>query len=235
MPLMMQVIPLTTRERRQLPGDKVKKQVLVAALLSVVALAHAQSTTPVTQSAASASEGAVKISPAKKQLIDKILKLQQPSIELLARSTAEGPALQMGQQAGLMLRRLSPEQRETVGKGMKADLEKYLSETVPLVKERALALAPSSVGKILDEKFSEAELKQLVTLLESPIYRKFSEQSFVMQRALQEKLVADTRSTVEPKLKSLDQSWVKRLQDATPSATDKTVPPAPQAPGPTAK
>jgi len=96
-------------------------------------------------------------------------------------------------------------------------------------------LAPSSVGKILDEKFSEAELKQLVTLLESPIYRKFSEQSFVMQRALQEKLVADTRSTVEPKLKSLDQSWVKRLQDATPSATDKTVPPAPQAPGPTAK
>ena len=212
-----------------------KELILAGLLLAAGTAVHAQAAAANAASATTATAGATKLSPAKKQLIDKILKLQQPNIELLARNIAEGPAVQMGQQANLMLRRLPPEQRESVGKGMQADLDKYVSETVPLVRERSIALAPSSIGKVLDEKFSETELRQVIALLESPIHRKFSEQSFVMQRALQEKLVADTRSTVEPKLKSLDQSWIKRFQDAAPAAADKTIPPAPTAPGPTAK
>lgn len=211
-----------------------KKLVLTTVLLAAGAAAQAQAaiappaSTPATTSSA-------KVSPAKKQLVAKILKLQQPSIELLARGTAEVPVSQMGQQASLVLRRLPPEQREPVGKGMQSDVEKYMKETVPFMQDRAIALAPESIGKVLEEKFSEAELKQMIALLESPTYRKFSEQSFVMQRALQEKLVADTRSTVEPKLKALDQSWTKRIQDAMPAATDKSTPPAPAAPGPTSK
>jgi hypothetical protein len=223
---MMQAIPQMAFDHRT--RKKMKKMILAGFLLAAGTAVHAQA-------AATTTAGASTVSAAKKQLIDKILKLQQPSIELLARTIAEGPALQMGQQANLMLRRLPPEQRENVGKGMQTDLEKYISETVPLVRERSIALAPSSIGKVLDEKFSEAELRQVIALLESPIHRKFSEQSFVMQRALQEKLVADTKGTVEPKLKALDQSWVKRFQDAAPAATEKTAPPAPTAPGPTAK
>lgn len=211
-----------------------KKLVLTAMLLATGSAVHAQAaTSPAASAPATASS--TKISPAKKQLVDKILKLQQPSIELLARNTAEAPLLQMGPQANMVLSRLAPEQREAVGKGMQADAAKYMKEVVPLIQERAVALAPESVGKLLAEKFSEAELKQIIALLESPVYRKFSEQSFVMQRALQEKLVADTRSVVEPKLKAMDQSWAKRIQDATPAATDKAAPTAPAAPGPTSK
>ena len=214
-----------------------KKMILASLLLATGTAVHAQAAATATNAASTAPTAteASKLSPAKKQLIDKILKVQQPNIELLARSFAEGPAAQMGQQANLLLRRLPPEQREIVGKGMQSDLEKYLAETVPLVRERSIALAPSSIGKVLDEKFSEAELRQVIALLESPIYRKFSEQSSAMQRALQEKLVTEVRSTVEPKLKNLDQSWTKRLQEAVPTATDKTVPPSPTAPGPSAK
>jgi uncharacterized protein len=216
-------------------GKKMKILILAVALFSAAGVVQAQTAASNAASAVATTSGTAKPSAAKKALIDKILKLQQPSIELLARSIAEGPAMQMVQQADMILRRLPPEQRETLSKGMQADLQKYLAETVPLAQERSVVLAPSSIGKVLDDKFTEVELRQVIALLESPIHRKFSEQSFAMQRALQEKLVADIRSTVEPQLKNLDQSWIKRFQDAAPAATDKTVPPAPAAPGPTSK
>lgn len=211
-----------------------KKLVLTAILLATGSAVHAQAaTSPAASAPATASS--TKISPAKKQLVDKILKLQQPSIELLARSIAEAPLAQMGPQASLVLRRLPPDQRDAVGKGMQTDAAKYMSETLPLVKERAVALAPQTIGKVLEEKFTETELKQLVNLLESPIFRKFSEQDFVMRRALEEKLIADIRGTIESNVKAMDQSWAKRIQEATPATTDKAAPTAPAAPGPTSK
>jgi uncharacterized protein len=180
------------------------KPILAAALLAVTVSAQANPT------------------PAKKALIDKVLKLQQPNVEALARTIVEAPAHQMGQQANIALqRRVAPEQREAVGKSMQTELSQYVAETVPLVRERAIALSPTTIGKVLDEKFSEAELKQLIAMLESPIYRKFSENGGAMQRSLQEQLIVDTRSTVEPRLKALDQGWVKRLQEAPPAAGDK--------------
>jgi hypothetical protein len=214
-----------------------KKLVLSAMLLAAATALQAQAPTITAANAPATSTSSTKVSPAKKKLVEKILKLQQPSIELLARSAAEAPLSQLGPQANMVLSRLAPEQREPVGKGMQADAEKYIKEVVPLIQQRAIALAPESVGKVLEEKFSEAELKQIVALLESPVYQKFSEQRFVMQRALQEKLATDaeTRNAVEPKLKALDQSWAKRIRDATPAATDKATPSAPAAPGPTSK
>jgi uncharacterized protein len=212
-----------------------KKSILLALLVATGPAVLAQAAASGAGKTAAATTGASAVSPAKKQLVDKVLKLQQSNIELLARGIAEVPAMQMGQQANLMLRQIPAEKREDVGKGMQADLKKYLSETVPMVQQRAVALAPSSVGKVLEEQFSETELKQLIAMLESPIHRKFSEQSGAMQRALQEKLGADMKSTIEQNLKTLDQNWIKRFKDAAPAATDKTVPPAPVAPGPTSK
>jgi uncharacterized protein len=212
-----------------------KKLILLTLL---IATGHAVLAQPAASGAgktAAATTGTSTISPAKKQLVERVLKLQQSNVELLARSIAEVPAMQMSQQANLMLRQVPAEKREEVGKGMQADLKKYLGDTVPVVQQRGVALAPSSVGKLLEEQFTETELKQLIAMLESPINRKFSEQSGAMQRALQEKLGADMKSTIEQNLKTLDQNWIKRLKDAAPAATDKTVPPAPVAPGPTSK
>ena len=219
------------------PEISMKKLILSATLLALFSVSQAQSSSSSSPASGSTTATPAPTTASKKQLIDRILKRQQPNIEVLARAIAESPAVQMSQQAGGALRRLPPGQQEAVGKGMQADLEKYLSETIPLVRERALALGPSTIGKVLDDQFTEAELKQVIVLLESPIYRKFSEQSLAMQRALQEKLVADTRGAVEPRIKALDQSWIKRFQDAAPAtnATDKTIPPAPSSPGPTSK
>lgn len=172
-------------------------------------------------------------SPAKKELVARVLTLQQPAIEGMARVLAEQPAAQMMQQAGLALQtRIAPDKREAVGKDIQADLKKYVDEAVPLVRDRALKLAPSTIGALLEEKFTEDELKQLLAIIESPINKKFQQLGGDMQKVLTEKLVADTRSLIEPKIRALDQSVGKHLGlqpqpvAPVPAASDKAKPPA---------
>lgn len=163
-------------------------------------------------------------SPAKKELVTRLLKAQQPGIEALARNLAEQPAGQLMNQAGMALQaRVAPEKREAIAKEISADVKKYADEAVPLVRERAIKLAPTTVGKLLEEKFSEDELKQIVAMLESPVYAKYMQLSDDMQKALLEKLVAETRPTIEPKIKALEASIGKRL-GVTPAAAKPAAP-----------
>jgi hypothetical protein len=178
------------------------KATLLAAAIAVAGSAQAQ-TSP---------------SPAKKELIARVLKLQQPDVENAARMLVEQPAMQLGQQAGQALQRLPAERRDAVAQDIQADLRKYVEETGPIVRERAVKLAPTTIGTVLDEKLSEDELRQIVTLLESPTVKKFQGLFPEMQRALSEKLVAETRADVETRLRALQQTVGQRLGVAPASA-----------------
>ena len=150
--------------------------------------------------------------PAKKELVGRILKLQQPSIEGMARSLVEQPALELLGNAGNALpNRVAKDKQDAVAKEIQGDVQKYLDETVPLVQARAVKLGPTSIGTLLEEKFTEDELKQVVAMLESPVFSKFQHMGDDMQKALVEKLVTDTRATVEPKVRALEQTVAKRL------------------------
>jgi hypothetical protein len=157
-------------------------------------------------------------SPAKKELIARVLKLQQPDIENAARILIEQPAMQLGQQAGQALQRMPAERRDALAQDIQADLRKYVEETGPIIRERAVKLAPSTIGTVLDEKLSEDELRQIVTLLESATVKKFQALFPEMQRALSEKLVAETRGEVETRLRALQQTVGQRLGVAPASA-----------------
>jgi hypothetical protein len=151
-------------------------------------------------------------SPAKKALVARILKVQQPMIEGTGGSLAERPALEMIDRAGAVLEsRVPVDKRDAVAKDIQADVKKYMDETVPFVRDRAVKLAPQTIGVLLEQKFSEDELKQLATFLESGAYNKYQQLGGEMQKSLLEKVLADTRSTVEPKVNALDQSIGKRL------------------------
>lgn len=164
-------------------------------------------------------------SPAKKELVARLLKLQQPGIEQLARNLAEQPAGQLLNQAGMAMQaRVPPEKRDAMAKEIGADVKKYAEEAVPLVRDRAIKLAPSTVGKLLEEKFTEEELQQIVATLESPVHTKYMQLSGDMQKVLLEKLVADTRPAIEPKLKALEASIGKRL--GIPASPAKPAAPA---------
>lgn len=150
--------------------------------------------------------------PAKKELVARVLKVQQPGIENMARALVQEPLGPMMEAAEVHLQRsVAADKREAVAKEIQADVRKYAQDTTNLVKDRAVKLAPATVGPLLEEKFTEDELKQLVAMLESPVLAKFNAAGNEIQRALIEKVVADTRPTVEPRIKALEDTITKRL------------------------
>ncbi|MEO6410760.1 MAG: DUF2059 domain-containing protein [Burkholderiaceae bacterium] len=154
-------------------------------------------------------------SPAKKELVQKLLTSQQAALEGLARGLVEQPAGQLMQAAGQALQaQVAPERREAVGKSIEADVRKYVDESTPLVRDRAIKLAPSTLGVAMEEKFSEDELKQLLAWFESPVNKKYQQLAPEMQNNFVQKLVADARPSVDPKLKALEQQVRSTLATA---------------------
>ena len=195
------------------------KSLIAIALLTVGAAAGAQSTA------------------SKKELVAKLLQLQQSSIESVARILAEQPAAILMQRAGsLMQTRIPPDKREPIARDIQADVKKYGDEVWPMMRERALKLAPSTIGVLLDERFTEDELKQLIAIMESPVNRKYQQMGGEFQKLLSERLVAETKSAMEPRIKGLEQAIATHLglPPATP-APDTGAAPAAPAPAAAAK
>lgn len=189
-----------------------RKLLTLAALCAAASLAQAQS---------------------KKELVQKVLALEQPTIEAVSRGIVERPALQMMQAAGQVLQTQVPQdKREAVGKAIEADIRAFVAEATPLMRERALKLAPSTLGVSLDEKFNEAELKQLIAWLESPVNKKFQQVGPEIQGAFVKKLAADAAPLLDPKFKALE-SKVRAnlgLPEAAPASGPTVKPAAPAAP-----
>ena len=179
-----------------------KSLIVIALVLAGATSVHAQST------------------PAKKELVARILKAQQAGIEAMARNLVEQPAAELlGNAGGVLPNRVAKDKQDAVAKEIQGDVQKYLDEAVPVIQARAVKLAPTTIGAMLEEKFTEDELKQIVGIIESPTYHKFQRMGDDMQKALTEKLVAETRPTIEPKLRTLEQSVAKRLGVTTPATS----------------
>jgi hypothetical protein len=182
---------------------------LLAILLAASALSHAQS---------------------KKELVQKLLLIQRPGIEAVARALAEQPATLVVQNTNRILQvQVPPEKREATAKAADAEVKKYLEEAVPLVRDKAIQLAPTTIGQILEDKFSADELKQLIAWLDSPLNKKFQQLAPELQNALAQKLVADVRPLIEPKIKTMDTNVAKALglPLAQPPAAAASAPAAP--------
>lgn len=153
-------------------------------------------------------------SAAKKELVARVLKLQQPGVENLGRQLAEQPALQMAMPVRAAIARLPQDKREAVARQIEAEVQRYAEEVVPIVRDRAVALAPATLGPMIEQRFTEEELRQLIAILESPVNARYQALGNEMQRALGTKLVAETRTAVEPKFKALEQSIQNKLRAA---------------------
>jgi len=185
-------------------------------ILACAALALATAATPV-------------LAQSKKELVTKLLALQQPGVEQLARTIAERPAAEMTMAARQYMQNVPAEKREGVVKAIDADLKKYADEAIPLLRDRAIALSPSMIGAELESNFNEAELKQLINWFESPVIKRYNQLIPGMQRSLSEKLVEETRGQIEPKLKTLESSMARNLGLPPPGSAAPAQAPA-QAP-----
>jgi hypothetical protein len=194
-----------------------------ALLSSVAAAAMAQGTTP----------------DAKKDLVQKVLTLQQPGIEGIGNALANQTATQVLQVAGQAMARVAPEKREALGAELQAEVRKFYEDIAPVLRASAVKNAPGTIGTALEEKFSEDELKVLIGWLESPVSKKYQQVSAELQQALGQKLVVETRPQVEPKLKALEGVLGNKLRaavgDAAAPAPGAARPAGPRASGPAKK
>ncbi len=182
------------------------RKLVILALVAGASLAHAQGNS-------------------KKELVARLLQLQQPSIEALARNIVERPAVQMMQSAGAAMQaQVPPSKRDAVAKSVDADIRKFVDEASPLLAERAVKLAPSVYGAQMEERFSEDELKQLIAWLESPVNKKFQQQLPELQNGFAQKLLGEAGPLLEPRLKALQGKLQATLNAAAAPAAAASAP-----------
>ena len=163
------------------------KHCIAAALVAVSTLALAQA-------------------PAKKDLIAKVLQLQQPGIEAMAREIAERPVRQLMQQASAVLQtQVAADKREAIARSIDADAKKFIEEATPLSREREVRLAPDTVGPLLEQRFNEDGLRPRMAWVESPVNKKYQQLVPEIQDSMIKKLVAEAAPVVDPKLQALQQ------------------------------
>ncbi|MDA7415041.1 DUF2059 domain-containing protein [Xenophilus arseniciresistens] len=148
----------------------------------------------------------------KAALIKQFLELQRPGVEALARGLVEESSLPVARAGAGYLQTQVPEaKREAAGKAADAELKKYFDSAYPIVRDKAVQVAPAALTPVLEQNFSEEELRQLVAWINSPVSKKYQEVNPQLQAALAEKVVADTRTSIEPKLEQLDKAVAKAL------------------------
>lgn len=145
-------------------------------------------------------------SPAKKELVQRILRGQQSDLDAMARNLVEQPAARMMQEAGLAMQQLQfpPEKIQATGKQIEAEVKKYVDEAFPIVRERALKIAPTTIGIALETKMTEDELKQLLAWLESPVSKKFQQVTAEAGKGFAQQVAREAGSQVQPMLVALD-------------------------------
>jgi len=179
----------------------------------------AQVAAPPAAPAAAPAAAPLPTSPAKKELVKKALQLQQAGIESIGVAMANQAAGQLLQIVTPAITRLPEDKRMGVATELQAEVRKFQGEVAPILRASATKWAPSTLGTALEEKLTENELKTLIAWLES-------------QQALTQKIVAETRPQIEPKLKALEQAMMAKLKAASAAASPSA--PSPSAPSPAA-
>jgi uncharacterized protein len=160
----------------------------------------------------------------KKELVAKVVQLQQPAVDALAEGIARDTAGRMMDAVGQALANVPADKREALAKQVQADVKAFYEEAQAKLRDSATKNAPTTLGPMLEEKFNEDELKQIATWLESPAAKKFQQLGGEMQTQMSRKLIDDTKPAVEPKLKALEQTLQKRFSQVAAAASAASAP-----------
>lgn len=158
-------------------------------------------------------------SPAKKVLIDKIVALQQRGLaENLAATIVQGPLPQLSQGVRAALQQVPADKREATVKAMDVELKKFVDENTAYMKDKIAKTVPNTASALLDERFNEDELKQVLAWAESPVSQKFGSSTVELQKAVAQKVMAEAGPTLEGRFKTLQASLAKQLGLQPPPA-----------------
>lgn len=149
----------------------------------------------------------------KQELVNRVMELWK--LDSVGQTMLQEPVTSAVQQARAVLQgRVSADRRDAAMRDITEDAKSFLQEATPVVSKSTAKVAPVTVAPMLSERFTDEELRQIIAILESPVKTKFEAMVPEMQKAVAEKVAADTREAIDPKLKDLTQRIGVRLRTA---------------------
>ena len=150
----------------------------------------------------------------KPKLVQRVIALWH--LEDTAVVMVQRPAADAMQQARIALQgRVSAAKQESTLREIATDLQKYIDEATPTVRDNAVRLKTPTLAPLLTQNFSDDELRQLIALLESPVKKKFESLVPQFERAFGERVAAESRAAIDPKLQTMTQNVGLKLRAAT--------------------
>jgi uncharacterized protein len=181
---------------------------------------HAQAASGAASAASAPASVAGQVVLSKKEQIKKLLELQRPGYEGIAKGLIEQPAVPFLQAAARTIQAQVPaDKHDAIRKTVDVRIRRYVDEAYPLLRDRALQLAPKVVGAVLEEKFTSDELQQVINWYESPVNKKYLRYTSEIQPEFVQKLVADGRTLIDPKLQGLEKDVREIIRAASQPAS----------------
>ncbi len=118
----------------------------------------------------------------------------------LAGSASQGVIVSWNQR----LSTLPAAKRQSVGPALDAELKKFNDDALKLVTTEAAKVRSGALLAAYMERFSEEELKQLIALMEAPVFKKYQTLTPELGNIYVKAIVDGTRSAVETRSKAFD-------------------------------
>lgn len=149
--------------------------------------------------------------PQKKDLAGKIVALQQATDldQLAAQLTGNAVAPSLQKWAPRLQADVPESRRKEVADRLNAELNKYREDTYAIIKGVAVKASTDTLVPAYAERFSEDELRQLLTFFESPVVKKYQAALPDMLNALLRKMVELSRPQVEARSAAFDEAASK--------------------------
>lgn len=187
-----------------------------AAALALAAAVPAHAATAASAPAAAAPASAPKpvaIDAEKQKLIDRVLALYHPENAIVF--MAQRFATETMEKANIALQgRVTKEKQEATMKDIATDAQAYVNAVTPVVVASAKKNVGPAASQVLAQNFSNEELRQIITMLESPVRGKFEKTAPLMERAVGEKVQAEVGPEVNKDLQTMSQAVGTKLRAA---------------------
>ncbi len=169
---------------------------------------------------------------AKRELAGKVVNLQKgPEMDRMLQQLTRASSGQLVAVWAPRVQNLPEAKQKQANDGLNAELKKFEQDALKIFTTRADKVSGETLVGAYTEKFSEDELKQLLVLLEAPVYKKYQTVAPELGGAFVQKLIDAARPDLEARAKTFDSAATKLVgSEGAPSSA-----PAPKASAPAKK
>ena len=185
----------------------------LAAALALAPPAHAAAASAPAPASAPAAPAAP-IDAEKQKQIDRILALIHPENGVLQAVQEQGVKAMQQSSIALQTNQVPQDRKEKALKDIQVDVQKYIDTTMPVAVASAKKNTAPMSAPILAANFTTEELRQLATMLESPLRDKLEKVMPQLQNAVGQKVSADIGPTVNKNVQTMTEAVSSKLRVA---------------------